>query len=371
MSEEVKNFPDNAKNLALESSLDKVKRTVNTDSYPMSIGEIISMYEKGEIILHPEYQRYFRWTAEQKSKLIESVLIGLPLPSFFVAQDGNGNWEVVDGMQRLSTIFEFIRVLKDNFTHSGFDKLTDDLFYLKDFKDKTWDDFSRRIQLDFKRTKIQLTILQRAENEDAKFELFQRLNSGGTTISGQELRNAILANTNPAMLEWLKKLAKNENFVHVVGLPKSDILTCYDMELVLRFIILLSPEADNLKNFNSLDVFLTHAMRELIKNGDFEFNKWEEIFKTTFNKIKDVGGENVLKKSSRGSGKFSIAAFEAIALGIAQNITKLPDDRTLKAKINFIIKDQHYLDYSGSGKTSTSRIPRLLELGKNYFSNEN
>jgi hypothetical protein len=75
---------------ALEGILDTVRKDVKTESYPMSIGELIGMYEKNEIILRPEYQRYFRWTKEQKSKLIETVLIGLPLPSFFMAQDENG-----------------------------------------------------------------------------------------------------------------------------------------------------------------------------------------------------------------------------------------------------------------------------------------
>ena len=181
-----------SEDIILESNLDKARKDVKTDSYQMSVGEIISMYEKDEIILRPEYQRYFRWTPEQKSKLIESILIGLPLPSFFMAQDEEGRWEVVDGMQRLSTIFDFIGILKEENkqqeNYERFDKLVDDLFYLKDFANKCWEDFSRRIQLDFKRTKVQLIILLRETNTDAKFELFQRLNSGGTSISGQELR---------------------------------------------------------------------------------------------------------------------------------------------------------------------------------------
>ncbi len=95
----------------LETVLDEARQTVKTDSYPMSIGELAAMYERGEIVLRPEYQRYFRWSDEQKSKLIESILIGLPLPSVFVSQDKDGNWEVVDGMQRLSTIFDFMGLL--------------------------------------------------------------------------------------------------------------------------------------------------------------------------------------------------------------------------------------------------------------------
>jgi uncharacterized protein with ParB-like and HNH nuclease domain len=119
---------------ALEVLLDTKKKDVKTDQYPMSIGEIVGMHERGELILRPEYQRYFRWSDEQKSKLIESILIGLPLPSFFMAQDESGNWEVVDGMQRLSTILDFMGELKgENVKQEGyrrFESLSDDLFYL-------------------------------------------------------------------------------------------------------------------------------------------------------------------------------------------------------------------------------------------------
>ncbi len=143
---------------AMESLLDAKKKDVKTDQYPMSIGELVGMYERQELILRPQYQRYFRWTAEQKSKLIESILIGLPLPSFFMAQDEYGNWEVVDGMQRLSTILDFMGELKGgNVMQEGyrrFDKLCDNLFYLDAFAGKTWNDLPRRIQLDFKRTKV-------------------------------------------------------------------------------------------------------------------------------------------------------------------------------------------------------------------------
>lgn len=160
-----------AKNL--ENVLDNARQTVKTDSYPMSLGELASMYERGEIILRPEYQRYFRWTSDQKSKLIESILIGLPLPSIFVSQDDNGNWEVVDGMQRLSTIFDFMDILNKKTTNNAFYKkfgeISDELYYLGDFSGKKWKDLGRRIQLDFKRTKIQITILLRETDLEAKF----------------------------------------------------------------------------------------------------------------------------------------------------------------------------------------------------------
>ncbi len=357
---------------ALEHALDAVKKDVKTDSYPMSIGELVGMYEKGEIVLRPEYQRYFRWTHEQKSKLIESVLIGLPLPSFFMAQDANGNWEVVDGMQRLSTILDFMGVLKEENTrqenYTRFDKLTDDLFYLKEFADKSWGDFSRRIHLDFKRAKIQITILMRTTNLDAKFELFQRLNSGGTAITGQELRNAILAGEKPDMLSWFEKLANDDDFQKVTGLTDNEKATRYDMELVLRFIVFSSTYASQLRKFNGVDVFLTHILREIIGDTNFDHSNEENRFKKTFKVIHETQGANALKyKTTPGTGKFSISFFEAVALGIAQNIDNLPDNDTIRKKINSIGNDQKYKDASGSGKNANFRIPKLLELGKEYF----
>jgi uncharacterized protein with ParB-like and HNH nuclease domain len=283
----------------LEALLDTKKKDVKTDQYPMSIGEIVGMHERGELILRPQYQRYFRWPDEQKSKLIESILIGLPLPSFFMAQDDYGNWEVVDGMQRVSTVLDFMGELKgENVKQEGykrFERLSDDLFYLDAFRGKRWDDLSRRIQLDFKRTKIQLIVLLRETSADAKFELFQRLNSGGTTISGQELRNAILAGENNKFLKWLEQLATYNSFVNVTALSERDRDTRFDMELVLRFFVLLSPYKDELRSYGSLDVYLTHVMRKFLKEKRFDYDGKKKLFCDTFDTVARIGGDGALK----------------------------------------------------------------------------
>lgn len=358
----------------LESILDTKKKEVKTDSYPMSIGELVGMYEKEEIILRPEYQRYFRWDNQQKSKLIESILIGLPLPSFFMSQDEKGRWEVVDGMQRLSTIIDFMGLTKDDNkkpeNYSRFEKLSDGLFYLSDFKEKGWNDLSRRIQLDFKRTKIQITVLLRETNPDAKFELFQRLNSGGTSISGQELRNAILAGQNKVMLDWFEDLASYKNFVSVCGLSDKDKDVRFDMELVLRFMVFLSKHSEEFKDFNSIDIFLTHILRKLAADNEFDYDSNSKIFKNTFDKIYNISGEGTLKyRTNPKQGRFSISFFEAVALGIAQNINNLPSDEIVKNKIDSIGNSAEYKSVSGGGTNASSRIPKLLKLGREQFSN--
>jgi uncharacterized protein with ParB-like and HNH nuclease domain len=99
--------------LSLEAEVEAQRRTIRTDGYPMSINELATMYKDKELELHPEFQRFFRWTDEQKSRLIESLLLGIPIPSFFVHQRSDGIWDVVDGLQRLSAIFQTMGILRD------------------------------------------------------------------------------------------------------------------------------------------------------------------------------------------------------------------------------------------------------------------
>ena len=99
--------------MSLDDEINAKRREIRTDGYPMSIGEWISLYEKDEIDIHPEFQRFFRWTKTQGTKLIESILLGIPIPPIFVSQRRDGVWDVVDGLQRLSTIYQLIGILKD------------------------------------------------------------------------------------------------------------------------------------------------------------------------------------------------------------------------------------------------------------------
>src|ERR1039457_4674894 len=99
---------------SLESDIEAKAQEIHADAYPMSIGELLSLYRDGELDIHPEFQRFFRWSDVQKSKFIESILLGIPIPSIFVAQRDDGVWDVVDGVQRLSTIFEFTGILRND-----------------------------------------------------------------------------------------------------------------------------------------------------------------------------------------------------------------------------------------------------------------
>ncbi|MDV6288453.1 DUF262 domain-containing protein [Streptomyces sp. UP1A-1] len=151
----------------------------------MSIGEVLSLYKDGDIDVHPEFQRIFRWNDDQKSRLVESILLGIPIPPIFVSQRDDGIWDIIDGVQRLSTIFQFVGVYRD---HEG--RLVSPLTlqpteYLPALEGYSWEVateggevFTNAMRRDFKRAKLEFRIIRKESDENAKYDLFQRLNSG-------------------------------------------------------------------------------------------------------------------------------------------------------------------------------------------------
>jgi uncharacterized protein with ParB-like and HNH nuclease domain len=96
----------------LKDEIEKAKRSVNTDTVQMTIGEVANMYTSVELNILPEFQRLFRWSGVRKSNFVESILIGIPIPPAFVYEKEDGNWELIDGLQRISTVLEFMGILK-------------------------------------------------------------------------------------------------------------------------------------------------------------------------------------------------------------------------------------------------------------------
>ena len=102
--------------MTLQDEIEAGRQTVRAESYSMSIGEVVNLYRDHELVIRPEFQRLFRWKTDQKSRLIESIMLGIPIPSIFVMQRDDNVWEVIDGLQRLSTILEFMGELRDEET---------------------------------------------------------------------------------------------------------------------------------------------------------------------------------------------------------------------------------------------------------------
>ena len=112
----------------LEKEISEERNRLSSDRMDISFGELINLYKNNELIIKPEYQRLFRWNNKQKTALIESILLGIPIPPIFVAEDNNGVWELVDGLQRVSTFISFFGELDKDFTQLFYCSATDGEF---------------------------------------------------------------------------------------------------------------------------------------------------------------------------------------------------------------------------------------------------
>ena len=320
----------------LQEEIDKTSKEIYADSYPMSIGELMSLYKDDELDIHPEFQRVFRWSLLQKSKLIESILLGIPLPSIFVSQRDDGVWDVIDGVQRLSTIFEFIGIFKDEngkiFPPSRLLKTK----YLPSLVDKVWESddelnsLTNAQRINFKRSKINIQIIRKESDPNIKFELFQRLNSLGTSLSDQELRNCLLIMLNRDFYYWLKELSNYEPFLNSLCLTDRVLEEQYNIELALRFIIfknVTTEEMENIKGLTYLGEFLTDKMIQYASSQDFDKGSEARTFKNTFDFINKTLGENAFKRynteRNKFEGRFLLSSFEAVGIGIGVEYREL------------------------------------------------
>ena len=352
----------------LLEEIEKKRTSFKTESYAMSIGELVNLYENEEIIIRPEYQRLFRWTHGQKVKLIESIILGIPIPSVFVYQDDKGIWELVDGLQRVSTILQLFGVLK------GTDPLVlEGTKYIPSLEGYKWEGGSKELpaglKLSIKRAKINLTIILSESDERAKFEVFQRLNTGGSNASNQEVRNNVMLMINRKRFLWFEELSKNSNFLETLSLSDRLYDEQYHMELLLRFISLTQYNYNNKKDVGD---FLDDINEDILNNDTFDFEKVKENFESTFETLNRILGEKSFKKFNGNDfkGKFLESAFEAVAVGLASNITNynLPeDDAIIKNKIEALYNEDTYNQTSGSGSNAKTRIPKLVPFAKAYF----
>ena len=357
-----------------------LRKEINTDSYPMSLGEIINLYRDNELDIHPEFQRLYRWSDIQKSRLIESILLGIPLPSFFVSQRSDGIWDVIDGLQRLSTIFSFIGIYK-NENGETLEPLrlveTEHLNLEGMYWDKEGDlSLPKELQRTFKREKIDFKIIKNESDPMMKYELFQRLNTYGSELSDQEVRNCLLIMMNRDMFEWLKELSNLPEFKASIPITDNKVEVQYYMELATRFIILKDIEESLLSNIRDINDFITMKTKELANNPNFDYTKEALIFSETFKVINDALGEDSFRKhdGNKYKGPFSLSIYEVIALGVGHLFSEYPDldKQQLTNKITTVSRglstNSEYIANSGSGYRANQRLPKLIPLGRHILS---
>jgi hypothetical protein len=376
----------------LEQAVSDERKRLSSDRLDISFGELINLYKNDELIIRPEYQRLFRWSETQKTALIESILLSIPIPPIFVAEDKNGVWELVDGLQRVSTFISFFGELKGdgweiNYQEEDVNSSVEEGEEIEEGngevteEEKTlnkWtlqegglvnslqgfnvDTLPTNLKINLKRAVCRVEILRGESSTSMKYELFKRLNSGGSKLTPQEIRNAIYRGINPRLNELLLKISQNEVFKTLTQLTRGKLNELYDQELVLRFFAFYK----NAENVNeNMEKFLNKFMENTVSNTDFDYNNYESLIIRVLELINQIGDDKIFRNASN---LFVPAYFEGILIGVAQNIDKYAEDiELLKSKITQLKSDTDFKRYSGTASNSRSRIRNRLKRADEIF----
>ncbi|WP_342758367.1 DUF262 domain-containing protein [Kineothrix sedimenti] len=339
---------------------------IRTKSLDVSFNELYDMYTDGELVISPDYQRLFRWDEEKQSRFIESLLLEMPVPPIFVIEVNDGVYELIDGLQRISSYLHF--------RGEKLGKTEDEFLELKgcdivpDLDGVTYDRLPKALQIKIKRSFVRMEVIRKESESSLKYHMFKRLNTGGELLSAQEIRNCTIRLLNSNALDFIEKCSANDNFKSVIQkINEEEISKKYDQELVLRFFAV----KNDISNYKyPVTEFLTRYL-EKITNGlsDFNYREEEELFSKTFKFIADNLGEDIFSsKTKNGNMKndFVTYLYDGITIAIAElieDIEKINMPTLVVDKINAIKYGEELQSYkTGSINGVTKRIS-LFKVG--------
>lgn len=345
----------------LESQVQELRNSLTTDRMDMSFGEIMNMYEQGEIIISPEFQRLFRWTIEQKTKFIESILLGIPIPPIFVAEDNDGRWELVDGLQRISTVLSFFGILRtDNPEINKWSLISGDL--LDTLDGFNIDNLPNKYRLNIKRSVCRIEIIKWDSQWDMRYELFSRLNTGGAALTDQEIRNCIFRSGLKNLYAFIDEAVGNEMFTNLTALTARQKLELYDQELIVRYMCLV----DSWEMVNaSISMYMTNYLKEKLDKGEDISEEVPDKFYRVLRLLQPIG-KSVFRFDN--SKICSSSLYDAVMIGLSENLDFYeahPDK--VGAVIDQLKIDTQFRKNSGVASSSKNRAKRRIKRALELF----
>ena len=351
------------KQKALEEQILKTRKVIRTDRMDMSFGEIMNMYDEGELIISPEFQRIFRWKADMQTRFIESLLLGIPIPPIFVAETGNNVWELVDGLQRLSTVLSFFGKLKNSKKNNL--KLTE-ASILSELEGITIDTIPLNFKLLIKRAVCRVEVIRFDSEYDMRYELFNRLNTGGVKLSEQEIRNCIFRPYDNKFNKFIQELSNESCFKKIVKIRKEDQDRMYAQELVLRYFTLKNYGATFELNIQK---HMDEYMLKISKNElTFDYNKEKKDFINLCTRLAQLN-TNIFKLATLN---FSTSMYDAIMVNLGRNLPLLDNisNSDLLQRIQVLKADQDFRKNTNAASSSKYRINNKIEIAEKILFDE-
>ena len=333
---------------------------IKVDTRQITIDLVLNRIKFGEIELSPDFQRNSTiWNPVAKSRLIESMLIRIPLPAFYIDATDEDKWKVIDGQQRLTAIKHFVLGKNEEKNDDKDIFRLSKLEFLKQLNDKSYEEIPRNYQRRINETQITLHLIEKGTSEEFKFNIFKRINTGGLPLSPQEIRHAI--NQGKAT-KFLEKLAKTEEFKNATANSVRDE-RMVDRETVLRF---LAFKITHFSEYNAidLDTFLNNAMKIMNDMSDECLDNLEyDFFKAMSAAINIFDNEAFRKRADKNARKmpFNKALFESWSVNLSYlNSNQIELLKTRKdALIGLFIDinaDRRFIDSISEGTGSVGRV---------------
>jgi Protein of unknown function DUF262 len=281
---------------------------IRVETKPMSIDLLLQRIKHEELNLTPDFQRQSSlWKPVVQSRLIESILIRIPLPAFYMDATEEDKWTVIDGLQRLSTLKAFI--LDETLLLEG-------LEFLDQLNGKTYSELPRNYQRRIQETQITVYSIEKGTPPEVKFNIFKRINTGGLPLSSQEIRHAL---NQGQSTELLKDLADLPEFLKATtwSIPRDRMV---DREFILRFLafMITSPETYKSSEFDS---FLNDTMQKINRMTSEEIDHLRRKFHNAMSAAIEIFDRDAFRKRyTEDSSRYPInkALFEAWSVNLAQ-----------------------------------------------------
>ncbi|AZL70082.1 DUF262 domain-containing protein [Pseudomonas oryziphila] len=331
---------------------------VRTESLDLSFGEIVNLHANKELIIHPDYQRLFRWTDDQKSRLIESIILELPVPQIFVIENEDGVLELIDGLQRVSSVIQFIESEK-----LGLEPLRlDGCDLIDSLNGKLFSELPLTIRLRIKRSSVRTIMIKRQSKPFLKYEMFKRLNTGGAILAPQEIRNCsarMIGQSGDNFYAFLKDCANLPEFkVCTETLSQSDYDKKGDEELVLRFFAAKNYSAHFKGSVRDwLDSYMESI---LLESEDFDYasekSQFEQVFSFLATSIGD--GAFVKYRGNNPIGALAPAYYEAVTIGTWRSLDQqfAPAHEVAKQCIIDTVQTDAFRNNTGPGANSKEKL---------------
>ena len=374
-------MPENEQNrpepVDLIRAADEQIAKVRTQSLDLSFNELLDMYTNQELVISPEYQRLFRWSEAKESRFIESMILELPLPPLFVIELEEGQYELIDGLQRISSYLHFRgKLVAPHRSIFEGDALTlVDCDIVHQLNGATYDALPRAIEIKLKRAFVRVEVVRRESDTRLRYHMFKRLNTGGELLSEQEIRNCTIRLLDNKFNEFLGECSQSEEFKECISkVANEQVDRKFDQELVLRFLAFKNRREAYV---HEVGTFLTEYMEQVSDPDEgtinFDYDSERTVFSKTFSVLKASLGDEAFSHIDRRERRqpFSVYHFESFTLGIQPHLDSLdPENAEQMQKLGEVCweikRDQEFRNITtGGGKNSRGPLRDRIDYVSN------